>query len=86
MAFVLNNITLLSVQYVPPVLNVPQWWGYNAGADTIAEVSAAGYFNVDPSVLLTNSQFRIGDMIYCVCSDGNTTRHIATLPPNVTTI
>lgn len=63
----------LVLQSMPP-LNVqpqtlPRLWAYLTVDDTVATVSAAGYFNADPGTLLQDIDFNIGDQVYCVCSD-----------------
>lgn len=54
----------------------PQFWLYQAGEDTIAEVNTAGYFYyyadwVNTLIYNNGNFFRVGDVIYCACSDGN---------------
>lgn len=54
----------------------PQFWLYQAGNDTIADVVAAGYFQyfadwLNTLIYANGSFFRVGDVIYCACSDGN---------------
>ncbi len=86
MAFQPINLTLWSAPQAPnnPRL-LPQWWGYLTTDDTMATVKAAGYFNIGPNALLQNTTFRIGDFIYCVCTDGVTQIQITELLPNITT-
>ena len=65
----------LVLQSMPP-LNVqpqtlPRLWAYLTVDDTVATVSAAGYFNADPGTLLQDINFNVGDQIYCVCSDAS---------------
>lgn len=63
---------------------LPQWWGYNT-LDSMADVSASGYFNTVPNTLLQNTSFRVSDFLYCVCSDGILNLEINDLTPDVTT-
>lgn len=84
MSFLIANITLWSAVETPPVNGLPQLWGYLT-TDALATVSAAGYFNVDPTTPIDNTFFNIGDLIYCVCSDGVVQLSITALTPNVTT-
>ncbi len=51
-----------------------QYWMYFAGADTIAQVAAAGYFNDVRGFLLP------GDTIFVVGADGTSTLMLATVP------
>ena len=86
MSFMPVNLTLWSAEPLPTVSQyVPQWWGYYTATDNIATVSAAGYFNSDPGALIQNTEFRIGDIIHCVCTDGNVDLTITAISPDVTT-
>ena len=81
--FIPNNITLWSAAPHPTntSLTLPQWWGYFT-TDTIATVSAADYFNLGgpgQGLLISGSIFRVGDFLYCVCSDGIVELTIATI-------
>lgn len=86
MAFNPGNLVLWSATRVPaaPFL-LPQWWGYLT-SDNMATVSASGYFNVDPTLLIDFTSFRLNDLIYCACSDGAVQLQINALLPNITTI
>lgn len=86
MAFLPINLTLWSNSQSPNTpRNLPQWWGYLTTTDDQATVSSAGYFNVDPNTLLQNSSFRVGDIIYSVCTDAPSNLQITALSPNITT-
>lgn len=86
MAFQPSNLVLWSATRTPsPPFNLPQWWGYLT-TDTIANVSASGYFNITPDVLIDFTTFRLNDLIYCACSDGIVELQINALLPNITTI
>ena len=87
MAFIPSNMYRISLP--PPQQNVssnaaplyafPSTYGYNSGLDDLATVSASGYFtpfanfNFDQQI-----QLNVGDLIYCVCSDVNTTLSVVT--------
>jgi hypothetical protein len=87
MAFLPVNLTLWSNAQNPNTpRNLPQWWGYLTTTDAVAFVSAEGYFNIDPGTLLQNTTFRIGDLLYCVCSDSTVELEITALIPNITTV
>jgi hypothetical protein len=65
-----------TIPQVKPALLPPQFWLYQAGNDSIATVEANYYFVYFADWLNTleynNGQFfNIGDLIYCVCSNGN---------------
>lgn len=71
------NITDFPVPVVPAA-PLPQQWSYYSGSDTIATVEANGYFKYFAGFQNTLSYndgnfFQVGDLIYCVCADGNTT-------------
>lgn len=86
MAFLPVNLTLWSNAQNPNTpRNLPQWWGYSTTTDNQATVLTAGYFNIDPGTLLQSSSFRVGDFLYCNCSDGPTNIEITALSPNITT-
>ena len=86
--FEAGNISRWSAGSIPVVRGLPQWWGYLTD-DTIATVEAADYFNLGNSLTIGgNSTFFVGDLLYCVCSDGVTELEIATIDDeglNVTT-
>lgn len=85
MSFNPGNLTQWSVSPTPPNYGLPQWWGYLT-ADTIATVSAADYFDLNPgNVIGRNTTWFIGDLLYCVCSDGVVQLEIAAISPHVTT-
>jgi len=87
MAFQPANLTLWSAPPSPNApRNLPQWWGYLTTIDNAATVSAAGYFNTLPESLILSNSFRIGDFIYCICSDAVVDLQITTLLPNILTI
>jgi hypothetical protein len=87
MAFLPVNLTLWSNAQNPNTpRNLPQWWGYLTTTDNVAAVSGAGYFNIDPNTLLQNTSFRIGDLLYCVCSDSTVELEVTALTPNITTV
>lgn len=88
MAFNPQNLTLTSSPVNPnvtdfpvpvvPASPLPQQWSYYAGSDTIATVEAAGYFKYfagwqNTAAYNDGHYFQKGDLIYCVCNDGNTT-------------
>lgn len=86
MSFKPVNLTLWSASPLPNVSGyVPQWWGYYADSDSIATVSASAYFNNDLGALLQNTTIRIGDSIYCVCSDGVVELTVTAISPDITT-
>ena len=58
----------------PPHTNVPNIWGYVTAVNTIAEVSASGYFD-DETRLVVN------DAIRANCSDGTAWLRVASLEP-----
>lgn len=81
-----GNLELLSVSTNPLL---PQFFGYNAGNDTIADVSAGDYFKYFAESNVTgfySFKFNIGDQIYCVCSDGTITLDIVGLTPDISTV
>lgn len=87
MAFLPVNLTLWSNAQNPNTpRNLPQWWGYLTTVDNVATVSTNGYFNIDPNTLLQNTTFRIGDLLYCICSDSTVELEITALTPNITTV
>src|SRR5277367_2779691 len=70
---------------------VPQFWLYNANGDSSTTVLASGYFNYfanwQQTLEYNNGQyFRVGDIVYAVCSDVNLQFQIATIGATVTTI
>lgn len=81
--------TIPAVQAQTPAV---QFWLYNSGADTLAVVTAAGYFNyfgnsrtVD-TLLYNNAQlFNVGDLIWCVCQDQNSWIEVTAVAPAITT-
>lgn len=82
----LNDISAPGAEFL-----TPQLWLYNSGDDTGATVLAAGYFNFAGSLLGTlfynsGSQFRVGDVVYCKCSDGNIWLNVVTAGPSATTV
>jgi len=86
MSFKPVNFTLWSATPPPIVSNVvPQWWGYYTTDDNIAAVSASGYFNYGNDALIPNTDIRIGDLIYAVCTDGVVELQVTALTPNITT-
>jgi hypothetical protein len=85
MTFKAGNLTQWSVSPTPPKQGLPQWWGYFT-TDAMATVSANDYFNLGiGQVIGRNTTFYVGDLLYCVCSDGVASLQIATLTPNITT-
>lgn len=69
----------------------PQIWAYNAGNDTAATVLTAGYFNFSGALLGSlfyndGNQFRVGDVIYSKCSDGNIWLNVVTAGTSATTV
>lgn len=81
-----NNIAFPSEQFYPP-----QLWLYNSGEDTAATLLTNGYFNFSGSLLGTlfysnGNQFRVGDVIYCVCSDSNIWVNVTTAGESVITV
>lgn len=76
---------------ITPTPTLPQFWGYQAGTDTLATVSAAGYFNYfansTQGPLYNNGNYlQKGDLIYCACSDSNGYLQVATIGTTITTI
>lgn len=68
----------------------PQFWLYQGGSDAIATVSAAGYFNYFAdwlNTLVYNNGFylRVGDLIYCKASDGDTWLTVTAVGATITT-
>lgn len=55
-----------------PQIRLPLLWGYGTN-DNIATVSAAGYFTPFADYVMAGltNQLGVGDLINCVCSDGN---------------
>jgi len=85
MTFKAQNLTLWSNPPHPPHYGLPQWWGYLT-TDDIAVTSDADYFNLGEGLVIGgNSTWFVGDLIYCVCSDGIVQLSIVTVSPNVTT-
>lgn len=81
-----NNIAFPGEEFFPP-----QLWLYNASGDTAATVLTNGYFHFSGSLLGTlfynnGNQFRVGDVIYCVCSDSNIWVNVTTAGTNVITV
>ncbi len=79
MAFIPSNMFQQSLNpplayYVNgvPQVRVPLLWGYGTSTDTIATVSAAGYFTPFSDFFISGftNQLGVGDVINCVCSDG----------------
>ena len=69
----------------------PQLWLYNAATDTAATLLTNGYFHFEGSLLGSlfynnGSQFRVGDVIYCVCSDSNIWVNVTTAGTDVITV
>jgi hypothetical protein len=84
-----NTLFDVPLPIAPPV-QLPQYWAYNAGNDTIANVEASGYFyyfaNYKAGPLYANGSFiQVGDLIYCVCSNGVVQLSVTSLNPIVTT-
>lgn len=88
MAFKPANLVRWSPVYPPspsalplpiaPPPGLPQQWAYQAGTDAAATVEANGYFYyfADWTQVSNYNQgnfLQVGDVIYCVCSDGNVT-------------
>ena len=81
MAFNANNLTLWSIPSTSRLFGLPQWWGYLT-TDTMATVEANYYFNLGNGLKIPvggNSTWFVGDLIYCVCSDGVVQLQIASL-------
>lgn len=81
-----NSIVLSSEEVYPP-----QLWLYNAGDDTAATLLTNGYFHFSGSLLgglfyNNGSQFRVGDVMYCVCSDSNIWVNVTTAGTTVITV
>lgn len=79
MAFIPSN--LFQQSFNPPLsyyvngipqVRVPLLWGYGTSTDTIATVSAAGYFTPFSDFFISGftNQLGVGDIINCVCSNG----------------
>ena len=84
MALVLNQLSKVdNLRPVAGATGSKQLWHYEAGADSVATVVAAGYFNN------ARGQLRVGDRIDVVAADGAAFRvlRVATVPAtgNVTT-
>jgi len=78
-----------TIPNVQPTKAAPQFWMYQATGDSRATVEASGYFVYFADWLNTleynNGQFfQVGDLVYCVCSDGNVELTISTLNPITT--
>lgn len=85
MSFNPGNLVQWNVSPQPPHFGLPQWWGYLT-TDTIATVSAADYFDLNPgNPIGRNTTWFIGDLLYCVCSDGVVELQISAITPHVTT-
>ena len=54
-------------------------WHYRAGAATLAETEAAGFFDAAAAADIV----MVGDMIVIVAADGGAIRSVATITPNV---
>lgn len=86
MTFIAGNLTQWNAAPTVPTPNLPQWWGYYT-TDAIATVQAASYFNLNFGMVIgRNTTWRVGDQLYCVCSDGVTELEIATIGTTVTTV
>lgn len=86
MAFTPGTLVQQSLPPSPPQYGLPQIWGYYTASDNQATVSAADYFNLNPGLIIgRNSTFFIGDVINCVCTDGNIQLQITALTPNILT-
>lgn len=85
MSFNPGNLVQWNVSPFPPQRGLPQWWGYWT-TDTLATVEAASYFNLNQGLVIgDNSTWYVGDLLYCVCSDGVVELQIATVGTTVTT-
>jgi hypothetical protein len=74
---------------ITPQKFVPQFWMYNSGSDTIATVEASGYFYyfadwVNTLIYNDGQFFQVGDIVYCVCSNGSVQLTVDTLNPITT--
>lgn len=58
----------------PPYTANPNIWAYVTTTDTIAQVSASGYFNSEP-------RLNVNDAIRATCTDGTVWLRVATLNP-----
>ena len=68
----------------------PQFWLYQGGTDTVATISANGYFNYFADWLQTlvynnGNYLRIGDLIYCKGSDADAWLTVTAVQPSITT-
>jgi len=98
MAFNPNYLKLWSVNNVPAVFNaniasnanpIPNLWGYKTSTDTIATVSTAGYFKSFGNPKFNDIRdvvLKVGDQIWCNCSNGGVNLYISALNPTTTTI
>ena len=94
MAFDLDRFTRTTVAFNSgvetlsdsSVVNGPALFTYATAADNLAAVAAAGYFNPESVIYDLN----VGDILMCICSDGNQTLTVATVdrtasPKTITT-
>lgn len=85
MAFTPGTLVQQSLPPSPPNPGLPQIWGYYT-TDNQATVSAADYFDLNPGYPIgRNTTWYVGDVINCVCSDGNVTLNVTAVTPHVTT-
>jgi len=70
-----------------PQVRVPLLWGYGTSTDTIATVSAAGYFTPFSDFFISGftNQLGVGDVINCVCSDGAISLTVTTIAGGIIT-
>jgi hypothetical protein len=79
--------------YIPAIIPqkmAVQIWTYQAGSDTLATTEAAGYFYYFAdwvnTLIYNNGQFlQVGDLIYCVCFDGNVWLQVTAIGDVITT-
>jgi hypothetical protein len=97
MAFNPNYLKLWSVNNVPAVVNaniasnanpIPNLWGYKT-SDAIATVTASGYFKNFGNPKFNDIKqvvLKVGDQIWCNCSDGGVNIFVNALNPTRTTV
>lgn len=83
-----NSLTI-PLQVIP-VPGLPQYWGYQAGNDSMSTVLANGYFyyfaGYMQNLLYNDGNYlQVGDLIYAVCADGSINLVVTAINPIITT-